>query len=66
MDISQREGKYPVPPGTSDILGVEFSGTIDELGDGVNNWKTGDEVLGLAAGVSDLLLLVVHQFKLTL
>jgi hypothetical protein len=30
MDLSQREGNYPVPAGASRILGVEFSGVIDE------------------------------------
>jgi NADPH:quinone reductase-like Zn-dependent oxidoreductase len=51
MDISQREGKYPPPPGASDLLGVEFSGTVTELGQGVKEWKVGDEVLGLVGGV---------------
>ncbi|KAF9046377.1 hypothetical protein BJ165DRAFT_1584572 [Panaeolus papilionaceus] len=50
MDISQREGKYPPPPGSSLILGVEFSGTIDSIAPDVRDWKVGDEVLGLAAG----------------
>ena len=53
MDISQREGKYPAPPGSSTILGVEFSGTITQLGGSVSGWAVGDEVLGLAGGVSD-------------
>ena len=53
MDISQREGNYPPPPGASSILGVEFSGTISEVGQDVSNWKVGDEVFGLAGGVSD-------------
>ena len=52
MDISQREGKYPPPAGASPILGVEFSGTIAELGEGVTQWKANDEVLGLVPGVS--------------
>ncbi|TFK39084.1 hypothetical protein BDQ12DRAFT_650794 [Crucibulum laeve] len=50
MDISQREGKYPPPAGASTILGVEFSGTISEVGSSVSEWKIGDEVLGLAGG----------------
>ncbi|EMD39659.1 hypothetical protein CERSUDRAFT_111964 [Gelatoporia subvermispora B] len=50
MDISQREGKYPVPPGASKILGVEFSGHVVEVGRDVTEWKEGDEVLGLAGG----------------
>jgi len=50
MDIPQREGKYPPPAGSSDILGVEFSGIIAEISSGVSEWKVGDEVLGLAGG----------------
>jgi NADPH:quinone reductase-like Zn-dependent oxidoreductase len=44
---------YPVPPGASKILGVEFSGTIEELGadgGGKEGFKVGDEVFGLAYG----------------
>ena len=52
MDISQREGKYAVPPGASTILGVEFSGHVAELGEGVQQWKLGDEVFGLVGGVT--------------
>ncbi|KAH0586435.1 hypothetical protein H2248_007670 [Termitomyces sp. 'cryptogamus'] len=50
MDISQREGQYPPPAGSSIILGVEFSGHISALGAGVSDWKVNDEVLGLAGG----------------
>ncbi|KZT69609.1 quinone oxidoreductase putative [Daedalea quercina L-15889] len=50
MDISQREGKYPPPPGASTILGVEFSGHVTQLGEDVTGWKAGDEVFGLAYG----------------
>ncbi|KAJ3559595.1 hypothetical protein NP233_g11226 [Leucocoprinus birnbaumii] len=50
MDISQREGKYPPPPGASSILGVEFSGVISKLGPGVEGWAIGDPVMGLAGG----------------
>ncbi|KAF5360837.1 hypothetical protein D9756_004962 [Leucocoprinus leucothites] len=50
MDIAQREGRYPPPPGASSILGVEFSGVISEIGPGVEGWAVGDQVLGLAGG----------------
>ena len=52
MDILQREGKYPLPPKASKtILGVEFSGTVSAIGEGTS-LKEGDEVFGLAYGVS--------------
>jgi NADPH2:quinone reductase len=51
MDLLQREGHYPVPPQAPKTLGVEFSGTIEELGDGsLDHFKKGDEVFGLAYG----------------
>ncbi|TDL19703.1 quinone oxidoreductase [Rickenella mellea] len=50
MDISQRQGKYPPPHGVTDILGVEFSGVVTEVGSGVTQWTPDDEVLGLAGG----------------
>ena len=61
MDILQREGKYPPPPGSSTILGVEFSGTICEIGSSVTDWKVGDEVLGLAGGVGPHHFLMYHR-----
>jgi len=51
MDLMQREGKYNVPPQGGKILGVEFSGHVEELGEGdVGDFKVGDEVFGLAYG----------------
>lgn len=48
MDVMQRQGFYPLPPGVSTILGVEFSGIVTEsLG---STWTVGDEVFGLAFG----------------
>ncbi len=51
MDLLQREGKYPLPPQAPKTLGVEFSGTIESLGEGCKGgFKIGDEVFGLAYG----------------
>lgn len=51
MDIMQRNGGYPLPPGAPDTLGVEFSGTVAELGEGAGaKVQRGDEVIGLALG----------------
>jgi NADPH2:quinone reductase len=49
-DLLQRQGHYPPPPGASDILGLECSGTIAELGAGVTGWQVGDQVCALLAG----------------
>lgn len=49
-DIMQRQGHYPPPPGASDILGLECSGTISELGAGVTSRSVGDQVTALLAG----------------
>ncbi|KAL1699310.1 hypothetical protein EV121DRAFT_265255 [Schizophyllum commune] len=50
LDILQRQGNYPPPPGASDIMGVEFSGVVVEIGSGVEMWKEGAEVMGLVGG----------------
>jgi len=51
MDLMQREGKYNVPPQAGPILGVEFSGIVEQLGSGNSNgFNVGDEVFGLAYG----------------
>lgn len=49
-DLSQRRGKYPLPPGTPDILGLECAGTIVAVGDGVTEWKIGADVCALLIG----------------
>lgn len=49
-DCLQRQGKYPPPPGASDLPGLEVAGIIVELGDGVSGWRVGDKVCALLAG----------------
>ena len=49
-DLLQRQGFYPPPPGASDIIGLECSGTVAALGEGVEGWSVGDEVCALLAG----------------
>ena len=49
-DLMQRQGFYPPPTGESELVGLEVSGRIAELGDGVDDWQVGDEVCALLAG----------------
>jgi putative PIG3 family NAD(P)H quinone oxidoreductase len=49
-DILQRRGFYPPPRGASTILGLECSGIIAELGEGVTGWRVGDRVCALLPG----------------
>ncbi|MET4047202.1 putative PIG3 family NAD(P)H quinone oxidoreductase [Rhodococcus sp. UYP5] len=49
-DLMQRQGHYPPPPGASEIMGLECSGVISELGEGVHDWNVGDRVCALLAG----------------
>jgi putative PIG3 family NAD(P)H quinone oxidoreductase len=49
-DVFQRRGRYPPPPGASDIPGLENAGTIEALGDGVGGWRGGDQVCALVSG----------------
>ena len=49
-DVLQRLGKYPVPPGASDLPGLEVAGTIARLGEGVTQWKVGERVCALTPG----------------
>ena len=49
-DLLQRQGHYPPPPGVSEVLGLECSGIISEIGAGVTGWSVGDEVCALLSG----------------
>jgi len=49
-DLLQRQGMYPPPPGASLFPGLEASGTVIALGEGVQGWKVGDEACALLAG----------------
>ncbi len=49
-DLVQREGKYPPPPGDSEILGLEVSGVIEGVGPGVSGWEKGERVMSLVGG----------------
>src|SRR5262245_29345024 len=49
-DVFQRRGRYPPPPGASDIPGLEVAGTVEEGGPDVREFAVGDRVCALVAG----------------
>lgn len=49
-DLLQRQGFYPPPNGASEVIGLECSGTVAAVGEGVDQWSVGDEVCALLAG----------------
>jgi putative PIG3 family NAD(P)H quinone oxidoreductase len=49
-DLLQRAGKYPPPAGESSVLGLEVAGIVESVGEGVQEWRTGDRVCALLAG----------------
>lgn len=49
-DLLQTKGHYPPPPGASEVLGLECSGRISAVGEGVEGLAVGDEVCALLAG----------------
>jgi putative PIG3 family NAD(P)H quinone oxidoreductase len=48
--MMQRQGAYPPPPGAAPYPGLECSGTIAALGEGVTGWRPGDQVCALLSG----------------
>src|SRR5699024_10226366 len=50
-DVLQRQGHYTPPPGASETIGLEVSGTVREVGTTVEGWRPGDEACALLAAV---------------
>ena len=49
-DAMQRAGNYPPPPGASDVLGLEVSGTVVDVGSSGLDWAVGDRVCAVVTG----------------
>ncbi len=49
-DLLQRQGHYPPPPGASEVIGLEVSGTIEAVGERVDGWRVGRPCVALLAG----------------
>lgn len=63
-DTLQRRGLYAPPAGETDVLGLECSGRVRALGEGVTDWAVGDEVCALLTGGGYAELVVVPQGQL--
>jgi putative PIG3 family NAD(P)H quinone oxidoreductase len=49
-DVMQRQGRYPPPPGASDIPGLEVAGVIERVGESAGSWRVGESVCALVSG----------------
>ena len=49
-DQIERMGFYPAPPGAPEGLGLEVSGLVEAVGEGVTGFAPGDRVCALVAG----------------
>lgn len=52
--IRQMGEELPISPALPAILGMDFAGVIEEIGEGVSDFNVGDEVYGCAGGLADL------------
>jgi len=52
--IRKMGSDLPLSPATPAILGMDFAGTVEAVGEGVTNFRVGDEVYGCAGGLADL------------
>jgi tumor protein p53-inducible protein 3 len=60
-DLLQRRGFYPPPKGETDILGLECSGVVAEVGSGVGTLRKGDRVMALLGGGGYAERVVIHE-----
>jgi len=61
-DTLQRQGKYPLPPGVTDILGLEIAGTVVSKSNSCTlDWREGDQVMALVSGGGYAEYCAVHE-----
>ena len=60
-DILQRKGFYPAPPGApAHVPGLEYAGTVEQVGEGVREFSVGDAIMGITGGGAMATHLVAH------
>lgn len=52
--IRQMGAELPIAPSLPAVLGMDFAGTVEAVGEGVTEYAVGDEVYGCAGGLTDL------------
>jgi NADPH2:quinone reductase len=63
-DLLQRAGHYPAPnDAPQNIPGLEYAGVVDAVGNGVQQWRAGDRVMGLVAGGAYAECIVTHEYE---
>ncbi|MFN0089409.1 MAG: NAD(P)H-quinone oxidoreductase [Acidimicrobiales bacterium] len=60
-DLLQRRGQYPGPKAALEIPGLEFAGRVAAVGERVEAWTLGDEVMGIVGGGGYAERLAVHE-----
>ena len=61
-DTLQRQGAYPDPRTRGhEILGLEFAGMVESVGERVTAWQVGDRVMGIESGACNAELVVTHE-----
>ena len=60
-DLLQRMGLYPGPPMEYEIPGLEFAGRVSAVGDRIDQWTVGDQVMGIVGGGGYAEKVAVHE-----
>ena len=60
-DLLQAQGRYPAPPGTTDILGLEAAGIVQHVGANVTHLRPGERVMCLLAGGGYATHCIAHE-----
>jgi len=63
MICSMGEDLAPISPELPAVLGMDFAGTVEAIGEGVSDFSVGDEVYGCAGGLAELSVKILELAK---